>query len=1329
MSKSDLKITTDLEFNGKKELEELITECQDLIKTTKNVGKASKDVAKEISSSLKSAVTEVNNELQRTPTDQYTKLSQDLAKSVAKTELAHERIRAYSQDLRQAKKENNEAFANTRQKQIDEWNNRLRTSADSSQRLSGKLAYLRNSYQQFVEITSKEDFDEKLSNASHTAQIYLEHITQLVNKYKELNKVTLDNSEPTIKDYSVNNAESEAKFDTESAKEEAIQLSTIRASLEQTYPTIREINNELGGVAKKFADLAGNSDTTRRDVMDFKKSLMDGPEAELNKMIDSVLEINKRLESLREVEGGTKEFQDLYAQIQKVAGILSQLQEGFLTLRNAKKGAAEGAFQQWVDRGNLTQEQADIIRDAINTNEAFNTSLQKTTEATKASATETELARIELEELLDVEARISELQSKQRVLKKEARLQGTTAESTEEYNRNALEIAALTEKRKELKAAATETGRVLLEEAQATAENTETAQTNGDVLKQLVNEHIAEANAEQQNIELTEEDTQAVQEYADGILGVIQQLRDLTAERKQLEEGGVSPEDSERYEYVKSEIARLTQVRDEYNAALKRTVRGEQEKSAAESQSAKTMRANTSATKKAANAQKTLAKATDNVKKSMKKGLTAITKYVFGFRSLFFLVRKLRSAVKEGLENLVQFDSSNNKTNEQISQLRSSLLFLKNAWAAAVAPVLNVVIPVLNLLINAFAKVGNAVGMFFARLTGQSSVIQAVETDMGDYAKSLDKSAGSSGKASKAADKLHDRLAAFDDLNVLGKDDETDPNKTTGGGGNPADAMPNVNDMFKWDVPENYFADLIREAIDKGDFTSVGRYLGEKIKSVFSEINWDEIKTQVSGKVKWLTTFLNGLLTTPDLFGSIGRNLAEAINTGILGVRKFVKGIQWKDIFANIGDGLQNFLMTLDYEEILSTIMDTLRGVMQAVTGFLEGIDLFEVLQKITLDIGDFLMNYDWKGLFTDLGELIGALAKTAWNVGEFVYWILENIANALVDYWWDYAQGPIEAIQSDKAWWEVGWEIIKGFYQGIGDALKNIGQWIMDNIFRPFWDGVCNAFEIHSPSKVMEEIGMNIIEGMLNGITNIIDTVKEPFVNLKNELIELWGTIKSKASEVWGGVKTTILNVATGIKNNVVDKFELIKTKIVDSVTSMKETVVNLWEGIWNGIKGIINNILGGVESLINGMIGGINKFADVLNGFSFELPEALTDAAETVGIKITDNKIGFNLPKLSTVSIPRLPGLAQGAVIPPNKEFLAMLGDQKNGTNIEAPLDTIKQALAEVMGNIQVENTGNAVMELDGQTFARLITPYVISELDRRGYNTQVITAGGTI
>ena len=70
-------------------------------------------------------------------------------------------------------------------------------------------------------------------------------------------------------------------------------------------------------------------------------------------------------------------------------------------------------------------------------------------------------------------------------------------------------------------------------------------------------------------------------------------------------------------------------------------------------------------------------------------------------------------------------------------------------------------------------------------------------------------------------------------------------------------------------------------------------------------------------------------------------------------------------------------------------------------------------------------------------------------------------------------------------------------------------------------------------------------------------------------------------------------------------------------------------------------------------------------------------------------------------------------------------MLGDQTSGTNIEAPLDTIVDAFKQVVGNMNVENTGYSEMQLDGEVFARLITPYVISELNREGYNVEVLEA----
>ena len=126
---------------------------------------------------------------------------------------------------------------------------------------------------------------------------------------------------------------------------------------------------------------------------------------------------------------------------------------------------------------------------------------------------------------------------------------------------------------------------------------------------------------------------------------------------------------------------------------------------------------------------------------------------------------------------------------------------------------------------------------------------------------------------------------------------------------------------------------------------------------------------------------------------------------------------------------------------------------------------------------------------------------------------------------------------------------------------------------------------------------------------------------------------------------------------------------------------------------KKAINGLLGVIESGLNWIIKKINEFIGGISGI-----------VGAVGKVIGQE---WNLGKIPNVKIPRL---AQGAVIPPNREFLAVLGDQKHGTNIEAPLDTIKQAVAEVLAQVNVGSSGyNGRIEvpvvIDGREIARAV------------------------
>lgn len=180
-------------------------------------------------------------------------------------------------------------------------------------------------------------------------------------------------------------------------------------------------------------------------------------------------------------------------------------------------------------------------------------------------------------------------------------------------------------------------------------------------------------------------------------------------------------------------------------------------------------------------------------------------------------------------------------------------------------------------------------------------------------------------------------------------------------------------------------------------------------------------------------------------------------------------------------------------------------------------------------------------------------------------------------------------------------------------------------------------------------------------------------------------------------------------------------------TITALNSNAIVDWiKGVWNAVKGFWNThiapiftltwwenlaktcgngLISGFEAAVNGVIwlfeSLINFVVSGLNFFIGGLSTVTGAVGDLIGVDLRIPEI----PKanLGRVSLPRL---AQGAVIPPNREFLAVLGDQTHGTNVEAPLDTIKQALAEVMSNFGGNgNNQPIIVEIDGKEVFRAV------------------------
>lgn len=283
-------------------------------------------------------------------------------------------------------------------------------------------------------------------------------------------------------------------------------------------------------------------------------------------------------------------------------------------------------------------------------------------------------------------------------------------------------------------------------------------------------------------------------------------------------------------------------------------------------------------------------------------GLKNLLKYSLGIRSLFALVNKLRSALVDGFKNLSQYSGD---TNNSLSMLMSSLTQLKNAFAAAFAPVLNIVAPILNAVIQKIISVVNAIGQLTSALTGAGTFIKAKQLNQ-NYAASLDKNTKSAKKANDANKKLQRTLLGFDQINKL--DDKTKSSGSSSAGGLTG------KDMFETLNVSNEMKALaaqIKEAWRNADFTEIGRIVGRKLNTALQNIPWTSIQNTCNRIAKSTATFLNGFIEATD-WNLVGNTLSQGVNTVFGTANTFAENFNWGNLGNAVGNGINGALGGLD---------------------------------------------------------------------------------------------------------------------------------------------------------------------------------------------------------------------------------------------------------------------------------------------------------------------------------------------------------------------------------------------------------------------------------
>lgn len=455
-------------------------------------------------------------------------------------------------------------------------------------------------------------------------------------------------------------------------------------------------------------------------------------------------------------------------------------------------------------------------------------------------------------------------------------------------------------------------------------------------------------------------------------------------------------------------------------------------------------------------------------------------------------------------------------------------------------------------------------------------------------------------------------------------------------------------------------------------FDRVGT-LAATVAEIFSSVFGSQVAQDLTGNI--IGIFAEAFMGVTSLAAMLGRDLLGLIVTPLVENKEKIKTALLETIapLEQITQSIETFIqkvvdkVTTLYNEHVKPFIDSLADGISSIVGTL--LDAYNkhiapILDKWADKFDEVLngpVSDAVSSLLTVIGKLLDAI-KILWEnvLVPLINWIIQNIVPVIA---------PIIETIGTTVLSLLG--TVASVVSGILDALGGLIDFIV-GIFTGDWKKAWNGI------KTIFSGIWKAISSLFTGVWDAIKGVVEGGIKtIKNLITSAWNGIKSLTSTVWNGIKTSVTGIWNGLKSSASSIFNGIKNTITGVWDTIKTKTSNVWNKITSTIKGAINGVIGGINGMIRGVVSGMNSVIRALNNLSFTVPSWVPSFG--------GKTFGFNI---GTISAPQIPYLASGAVIPPNKEFLAVLGDQKQGNNIEAPESLIRRIVRE-------ETSGNTGLQ----------------------------------
>lgn len=408
---------------------------------------------------------------------------------------------------------------------------------------------------------------------------------------------------------------------------------------------------------------------------------------------------------------------------------------------------------------------------------------------------------------------------------------------------------------------------------------------------------------------------------------------------------------------------------------------------------------------------------------------------------------------------------------------------------------------------------------------------------------------------------------------------------------------------------------MLNTFLETFNWAGLGAGLAKGLNGIIYAVDWNLIGETIGNyfmaKVRGLTGFFetfdwaalgrglaNGLMTLLNTiqWDEMGHMFAQKFNGIIDAIRAFWATYEWGTLGSSLAEYFSTIFRELNWKNLGGAISDTLRGLLREISSFLGQLDWY----ALGKGIAEMLMGIDWLGLLTDVVELVFA--------------ILGGVVRGLA--------GVVVGIFTG-----IGKDIKEGFQNGIVAGFKNIGAWLKEHLVDPVVRAVKNFFGIHSPSTVFEDIGGNLIKGLLNGITNALRNI---VTWIRQNIIDPVVNSAKSGFGIAGGISTIFKTIGTNVVSGLMFGLKTVGGQLSSWGNNLKNTILGIFNGVQNTVSSAVGKISGAANSIVNSVSSAASKVASKANEISAKSQSILSNS----GVSKVSTK-----PKMATGGVVRGP------------------------------------------------------------------------------------------